>query len=74
MTATPITQQIISYLDDLSPTQQKQVLDLLRSLIPPKGRPGTEILKLAGTIDATDLEIMRQVAEEECEGVDSDGW
>jgi hypothetical protein len=74
MPATPITQQIISYLDDLSPTQQKQVLDLLRSLIPPKGRPGKEILELAGTIEPADLEIMRQVAEEECEGVDSDGW
>ena len=74
MTVTPITQQIISYLDDLSPTQQKQVLDLLRSLIPPKGRSGKEILELAGTIEPADLEIMRQVAEEECEGVDSDGW
>jgi hypothetical protein len=74
MTATPITQQIISYLDDLSPTQQKQVLDLLRSLVPPKGRPGKEILELAGTIAPADLEIMRQVADEECEGVDADGW
>jgi len=74
MTATPITQQIISYLDDLSPTQQKQVLELLRSLKPPKGRPGNEILELAGTIAPDDLEIMRQVADEECEGVDSDGW
>ena len=74
MTATPITQQIISYLDDLSPNQQKQVLELLRSLVPPKGRAGKEILELAGSIDPVDLEIMRQVADEECEGVDSDGW
>src|SRR5207249_3724624 len=46
---------------------QKQVLELLRSLVPPKGRPGKEILELAGTIEPADLEIMRQVAEEECE-------
>jgi hypothetical protein len=74
MTATPITQQIISYLDDLSPAQQIQVLELLRSLVPPKGRSGKEILELAGTIAPADLEIMRQVADEECEGVDTDGW
>ena len=47
------------------PTEQKQVLELLRSLKPPKGRPGKEILELAGTIAPDDLEIMRQVAEGE---------
>jgi hypothetical protein len=64
MTAIPITQQIISYLDDLSPAQQIQVLELVRSLVPLKGRPGNEILELAGTIAPADLEIMRQVADE----------
>jgi hypothetical protein len=74
MTTTPITQQIMSYLDDLSIPQQQQVLELLRSLVPPKGRPGKEILELAGAIDPADLEIMRQVADQDCEGIDTDGW
>ncbi len=74
MTATPISRQIIHYLDELSPDQQQQVLNLVRALLQAQGRPGREVLELAGTIEPADLEIMRQVADEECEGVDSDGW
>lgn len=74
MTTSPIAEKIISYLDDLSPGQQQQVLELVRSFLPLKGRPGKEVLQLAGTIDSADLEIMRQVADEECEGVDLNEW
>ena len=74
MATSPITQQIIQQVEELSPAQQQQVLDFVRSLARPAGRPGKEVLYLAGTIDAADLEIMRQVAAEESEQIDPYGW
>ncbi len=50
------------------------MLDFARGLARPAGRPGTDVLHLAGTIDAADLEIMRQVTGEESEQIDQHGW
>jgi hypothetical protein len=74
MTVSPIAQQIISQIERFSPEQQRRVLDFVRSLARPVGRPGKDVLYLVGTIDLADLDIMRQVADEECEGIDSDDW
>jgi hypothetical protein len=74
MTASPITQQIVLQVEQFSPEQQQRVLDFVRSLKRPVGRSGKDVLHLAGGIDPEDLEIMRQVADEECEGIDPDGW
>jgi len=74
MTISPITQQIMSQVERFSPEQQRRVLDFVRLLARPAGRSGKDILHLAGGIDPKDLEIMRQVADEECEGIDPDGW
>ena len=74
MAISPIAQQIIRQVEELSPAQQQQVLDFVQSLSRPAGRPGKEVLSLAGTIDAADLDIMRQVADEESEQIDPYGW
>jgi len=74
MTISPITQQIVLQIERFSPEQQQRVLDFVRSLVRPVGRSGQEVLHLAGGISPEDLEIMRQVADEECEGIDPDGW
>jgi hypothetical protein len=74
MTTSPITEEIIRRIEALPQTQQKLVLDFVASLARPAGRPGRELLHLAGTIEPHDLETMRQVADEECEQIDSHEW
>jgi hypothetical protein len=56
--------------------QQQQVLAYARSLsgLPLKGVPGVSLLRFAGTIEADDLELMKQAIQEGCEKVDEDEW
>lgn len=37
---------------------------------PPKGVPGRDLLRFAGTLDPVSVREMREAIEEECEGVD----
>jgi hypothetical protein len=73
MTPSPVTEEIIRRLQALPPAQHQLVLDFVTSLARPSGRLGQEVLHLAGTIDADDLETMRQVADE-CEQIDPHDW
>ena len=50
--------------------QQRDMTSLAR----PSGRLGQEVLHLAGTIDPDDVETMRQVADDDCEQIDSHDW
>ena len=74
MSPSSITQEIMRQVEALPPAQQQAVLDFARALARPAGRPGRDVLHLAGTIDAADLEIMRQVADEDSEHIDQHGW
>jgi hypothetical protein len=40
----------------------------------PPGMPGEELLRLAGTWDARDLQAMSQAIEADCEQVNEDEW
>ncbi len=74
MAHSQITEQILQQVDRLSPEQQERVLAFVRALSQTSPQAGRDILHLAGTIDAADLDVMRQVADEACEQVDPDAW
>jgi len=76
MTYSVVTKQIISQLDQLPFELQRQVLDFARSLTlsSPKGTPGKQLLRFAGTIEPDDAQAMIQAIKNGCERVDADEW
>lgn len=65
-TYSPLAEQIIQAVNRLTPDVQQKVLDFTSALMP-RGVPGKELLRFAGTIAADDLELMKQAIEVECE-------
>jgi hypothetical protein len=76
MSEPAIKQQILDDLDRLSPPQQRQAAELVRSLVSPlpKGTPGRELLRFVGTLDEESVRQMKEAIEEGCGRVDPDGW
>ena len=71
-----IESELRDTIQQLPMQQQQQVLEYARSLSKTslKGVPGVSLLRFAGTIEANDLELMRQAIEAGCERVDKDEW
>ena len=71
-----IKTELAACLDTMSLEHQRRVLEFARALAsrPPKGVPGRELLRFAGTIEESDLDAMSQAIEEGCERVDANGW
>ena len=69
-------QQIIKQLSSLPPDLQKKIYDFTVELSHsrPKGTPGKDWRKFAGTIESDDIEVMKQAIEEGCEQVNADEW
>ncbi len=63
-----IEKEILQQLDELPLEQQRQVLDFARALARrrPTGVPGSELLRFAGTIEHTDLQLMAEAIETGC--------
>jgi len=76
MTTTALKQEVSERLDSLPPEDQRQVLELARALTErrPAGVPGRDLLRFMGTIEKTDLDVMRRAIEEDCERVDDSEW
>lgn len=76
MVDSAMIQQIIEQLSRFPPELQKKVYDftLAISRSYPKGTPGVELLHLAGTIPADDIEAMAKAIEEGCEQVNANEW
>jgi len=68
-----IEQEIITRLRQLTPQSQQQILTFIRALTTPHGTHGKMLLQFAGRISAEDLERM-EIAIEDCEKIDPDGW
>lgn len=51
---------------------QRRVLELARALTErrPAGVPGRDLLRFMGTIEKTDMDVMRRAIKEDCERVD----
>jgi len=66
-----IKKQILSHLEQLSPEQQKRAAELVHGLVSarPKGTPGRDLLRFAGTLDRESARQMREAIEEGCERV-----
>ncbi len=71
-----IEQEIITQLERLPLEKQQQVLHFVRALTidKPLGVPGKDLLHFAGTIEPSDLQVMAQVIEEDCEQVNLNEW
>lgn len=76
MSESVIQQEIANELGKLRVEEQRQVLEYVRSLAEakPVGVHGKTLLAFAGTIERSDLELMRIAIEEGCEKVSPDEW
>lgn len=76
MIAQTLESEIREQLEQLPPEQQRQVLEFARSLvtIQIRGVPGRGLLRFAGSIDAEDLNAMKQAIDESCEKIDLNEW
>jgi hypothetical protein len=68
-----VKEQFLEALDRLTPDQQQQALELVRSLARPRGKPGRSLLKFAGRIPPDDVAKMEK-AIEDLEKVDPNEW
>jgi hypothetical protein len=73
---TPIIDKVIEQLKDLPHELQWRVLEFTRalSLSTPRGVPGRQLLRFAGTIAPDDAHLMREAIEQGCERVDANEW
>jgi hypothetical protein len=63
-------------LERLGPEQRREVLEFAQALAArrPRGVPGREITRFAGTISLADLDVMTAEIEAACEKVNLDEW
>lgn len=75
MVSVLVKERLLEQLDALPDEMQYRVLDFAEALILtlPKGVPGAQLLKFAGTIPESDLQLMREAIKSGCERVD-DEW
>ena len=73
---------LIRKIEHLSPRSQREVNDFIDFLAAreqditeePKGVPGKNLLKFAGTISKEDVRTMTEAIEEGCEQIDYESW
>ena len=73
---TPIVNKVVEQLRDLPQELQWRVLEFARALAQstPRGVPGRQLRRFAGTISPEDAELMRDAIERGCEQVDTNEW
>lgn len=76
MPTASIKNEIITHVDRLPSSLQRQVLEFTRALERKqlKGMHGKSLLPFAGTIPLEDLEAMTQAIAAGCERVDENEW
>ncbi len=76
----PAIEEVTTRMQALSPAQQKNVLDFVRSqenkpqTTTPPGVPGASWAQFAGSISPEDLVLMEQALEEDRERIDRTEW
>jgi len=60
-------------LGQLSPYQQIKLLEFVESMISAKKNKG-DLLKFAGAIEKSELDLMQAAIEDGCEKIDSHEW
>ena len=73
---TPIVEKVIEQLEALPQELQQRVLEFTRSLVAstPRGVPGQQLLRFAGSIPRDDITLMSEAIERGCEQVDTNEW
>ncbi len=75
MTANEFRTEAIKKLDRIPPERYESVLAQLEGAASrPRGTPGRELLKFAGSISDETAEEMLRIIEEECERIDYESW
>ena len=69
-----IHNEIVTMLSYLNKAQQIKLLAFVKSLVKTKKRGKRGLLKLAGSIDKKDLELMKKAIEEDCETINQNEW
>ncbi len=66
--------RILANLDNLSRQQQEKLYEFIKSMITKRKEPLPKILKLAGSINNSDLMIMQKAIDEDCEKINPNDW
>ena len=76
MVSSGLEQELLLQLGKLPLRQQRRVLDFARELSSSQitGVSGSVLIPFAGTIEADDLLIMSQAANEDCESISLQDW
>lgn len=76
MNGSVIENELQNAIHQLPLSQQQQVLEYVRSLPANslRGVPGASLLRFADTIEADDLERIKQAIEDGCEKVNENEW
>ena len=69
-----LERQILDQVEKLPVDKQREVLDFARKLARPAGKRVEDLMTFAGSIDASDLELMEKAIEEACEQIDANEW
>jgi hypothetical protein len=71
-----IQSDLLREVSQLTPPQQRRVVEYAHSLVTsrPRGTPGRQLLKFAGILSAEEAKAMMDAIEEGCERVDANGW
>ena len=73
MQITGLSKNIEQSIGQLSPYQQIKLLEFVESMISAKTNKG-DLLKFAGTIEKSELDLMQAAIEEGCEKIDNNEW
>jgi len=73
---TSIVEKVVEQLKFLPQELQWRVLEFTRTLATsnPHGVTGVQLLRFAGTIPMSDIQVMRDTIEQGCEQVDTNEW
>lgn len=73
---TPIVERIVEQLRALPVEFQWRVLEFTKALAvsTPRGVSGKQLLRFAGAIPSSEVQLMRQAIEQGCEQVDFNEW
>ena len=73
---TSIVEKVIEQLKFLPQELQWRVLEFTRTLATsnPHGVAGVQLLRFAGAISMSDIQVMRDTIEQGCEQVDTNEW
>ncbi len=73
---TLVIEKVVEQLKELPYELQWRVLEFTRALAltAPRGVPGKQLLRFAGALPVSEVELMRRAIEQGCEQANTDEW